>query len=270
MLTHVLPRHGRHVRSLNIPSFEYDEDDVATDVSDDDLAHDEYVAALEELPTLLARAIGCMPKLVRVRYYIYQLDSPAGRSPNHTESGSSWGTSADTVVTSALVAIGPRLVDFEIYGEMWNMSDDAFDWDEGAEVAAFLSHFPSLSRLYLHVYHCQRGRTLLLSSLFSLHCLTRLEIRSKLFVEDEFAAISWACPLETLAFPESLSFPSMFTFLSNFSATLKKLSLYPASQIWRDNELTVPALGRRFPLPHLHTLEIATSFESQILDSFFH
>lgn len=149
--------------------------------------------------------------------------------------------------------------------------------DEGAtterDLAAIVAACPNLVRLDLECYAPAGTRDDRRELFGAFERLTKLEILSiheGAFVNDEFAALAWQCPLRVLALSaaDDLSFPSFWELIHKFAATLECLDIddVPHTNVDRDNKKYV---GRHVSLARLDTLVVATQHEPAfVLESF--
>lgn len=201
-----------------------------------------------------------MPKLAKVRCTLAVVSSTV------EENGVS-----RMPVSMALAGLGTRLVDLEVSGANYTWGDGEPCLEgrslrhEKGQLATFLSHVPSLSRLFLCIDLDPPGHEILIATLSTLRHLKQLDIDSGNFVDEAFATAPWACPLETLSMPDSLPFPFFLTFLRQFSTTLKSLTLSPDPFVHKP---WTPAPFSAFALSQLHTLVIDTDHREDFLTYF--
>ncbi|BGP32108.1 hypothetical protein JCM10296v2_003887 [Rhodotorula toruloides] len=149
--------------------------------------------------------------------------------------------------------------------------------DEGytteGDLASILAACPNLVRLHVDCF-APTGTYDMRRDLFrAFERLDKLEIltlQEETFVNDEFAALDWRCPLRVLALSsaEDLSFPSFWDLIHKFASTLECLDIdeVPHSNVEKDNKKFV---GRHVSLPRLDTLVISTQHEPAfLLESF--
>lgn len=268
-LVDIVPRHAHHVRAIQIQQDHatYDPYDAPSDVAHP--LHSRWAALPEivgESPhdhghrfrrVILGEILSSLPNLSAVDVDI--LDTPG--LPNER-----------TEVTTALRAVGPKLLDLSLHGVASDDDDEetTTDFDEGY-IGTFLSSFPNLIRLQLDIPTLlPSGRDTLFSALVSLTSLETLMIDGGEFVNSSFADLAWTAPLQTLALSDcdDLSLPAFLTFVQKFSGTLTTLDLddVPSSSIDADNlKYLVPTSLR---LPHLEHLVVTTTHDEKFLALF--
>ncbi|BGP24682.1 proteophosphoglycan ppg4 [Rhodotorula toruloides] len=149
--------------------------------------------------------------------------------------------------------------------------------DEGAttecDLASILAVCSNLVRLDIDCFAPTGSydeRRALFRAFEQLKKLEILTIQEGMFVNDEFAALDWQCPLRVLALSsaDDLSFPSFWDLIHKFTSTLECLDIdgVPHTNVEQDNKKFV---GRHVSLSRLDTLVISTQHESAfLLESF--
>lgn len=292
----ILPRRGRHVRSLEFgqaegrflnvdpPSTGYEAEDPLLPLRRDHLA---IVEAAEKLggvsgeglsseirhrrtrSLLLAEVVRLCPDTVRVDCEGFpraRLDwSDHITDANFDDANTVYRE--DHAVAAIKAHLGPKLRDLTFLA-----NDDGVTAED--TVADFLRACPNLARLELELYVPAGGhenRTKLHDALAALSQLESFTHAGGDFIDDAFAAredVQW--PLKVLALNEceDLSFPALFEFVHRFSRTLECLDLdgAPHNNVDEDNEAFC---ARPFALPKLDTLVLATQHDAPFLVAAF-
>ncbi|GAA5996627.1 uncharacterized protein JCM10292_003096 [Rhodotorula paludigena] len=165
----------------------------------------------------------------------------------------------DHAVEAIKTHLGAKLVDLTFLANDDNVTTEA-------DVAALVAACPRLLRLELECYvpsGPQANRDALYRALLQLVELESFTLHGCDFVTDDFAALDLPWPLKVLALGEceNLSFPAFHTLVHRFGKTLECLDIdnTPHTNVDDDNEKWA---ARALDLPRLDTLVIATQHEA--------
>ncbi|BGO99668.1 Proteophosphoglycan ppg4 [Rhodotorula toruloides] len=174
----------------------------------------------------------------------------------------------DHALEAVKTHLAQQLVDLTL---VVNGEDEGYTTE--GDLASILAVCPNLVRLHVDCY-APTGTYDMRRDLFrAFERLDKLEIltlQEGTFVNDEFAALDWRCPLRVLALAsaEDLSFPFFWDLIHKFALTLECLDIdeVPHTNVEKDNKKFV---GRHVSLPRLDTLVISTQHEPAfLLESF--
>ncbi|GAA6057747.1 hypothetical protein JCM3770_001719 [Rhodotorula araucariae] len=288
----ILPKYGRHVRSLEFgqadsrmmeldpPSSGYDAMDPFLPMRRDRLA---VVEAAEKLAgvapedynsetrhrrtrsLLVAEVVRLCPNVIRVdcegmpRTRLDWADSL--EETDLADRNVVYAT--DHALEAVKTHLGAQLTDLTFL-----VNDDSVTTE--AHVADILLACPNLLRLELESYvpsGPRENRDKLHGALAALSQLESFTHAGGDFIDDEFALrddVAWPLKVLALAECEDLSFPAFFAFVHRFARTLECLDLdgTPHTNVDSDNEAFA---GRALALARLDTLVLATQHEPQFL-----
>ncbi|BGP40267.1 hypothetical protein JCM10449v2_004226 [Rhodotorula kratochvilovae] len=292
----ILPKHGRHVRSLEFgqadtrmmeldpPSSGYDAEDPFLPMRRDRLA---VVEAAEKLAgvtpedynsetrhrrtrsLLVAEVVRLCPNVVRVdcegmpRTRLDWADSLEEQDLDDRNVVYATDHALEAVKTH----LGAQLTDLTFL-----VNDDSVTTE--AHVADLLLACPNLLRLELESYvpsGSPENREKLHGALAALSQLESFTHAGGGFIDDAFAEredVAWPLKVLALGECEDLSFPAFFAFVHRFASTLECLDLdgTPHTNVDKDNEAFA---ARAVALPRLDTLVLATQHEASFLLSAF-
>ncbi|GAA5983136.1 hypothetical protein JCM10908_000170 [Rhodotorula pacifica] len=284
----ILPKHGKHVRSLDfgqsdprmlnddVPGSGYQSADPFGHIPSSHLRIIEAAEQLNNVPSegisseirhrrtrslLMAQVIRMCPNVISIDTEMLPKTRPdwSDDLEEHDLSNPDIVYVTDHALDAVKQYLGDKLEDITLLINSDGVSTEG-------DLADILLACPNLLRLSVDCLAPagpRQNRDKLYGALAGLTKLESLQIDAGEFFNDEFAnEVELQCPLKVLALTEcdDLSFPAFFSFVHKFSSTLECLDLdrSPHDNVERDSKLHI---HRALQLPRVDTLCLATMHE---------